>query len=444
LDSDEKITIYPRVTGLKRLSTQSFDSVVEKIRFHTCSLRDLHKTLAQSREELLSLGVLNDVQIDVDQGARPDVAEVSIFCQESRFNVDLGCNMNREGNASVDFNVKVPGVLGGLTSFTASASQAMQGNNFMAKFTNPRVFSKDLQGDIECRAANSDFSGTSCFQEHVEGVSGSVSSLSGKHTLFTEFTTRDITPTPTPERRPSNEVLNSRLRTIKSAVKYVFLSDDGVEEEEGFPSSGLVKRASVEVAGGLGDVTFVKADTTLTKYLPFNIMDKTVIVSGIFFGGLLMTPQTSSPIQDRYFMGGSYGYGCSVRGFSYRGIGPRGYPPGTHAPGHHPSYDQAGDALGGDAAIGGQLNVSVPVDFYNMRLFGFVNCASMIPGPIASRLSCLPHDLVDAARVSVGLGVAFPIMTGTQLELTVSEPVLQQGGDCKQRFQFGLRVNKSF
>ena len=167
-------------------------------------------------------------------------------------------------------------------------------------------------------------------------------------------------------------------------------------------------------------------------------MDKTVIVSGIFFGGMLLTPQQVSPIQDRYFMGGSFGYGCSVKGFSFRGVGPRGYAPGT------PREEQVGDALGGDCAIGTQLNVSVPIDFYGIRAFGFLNAASLVPGPVATRFGSLASDLKDATRISAGLGLSFPIMAGSQLELTVAEPILQRPGDVKQRLQFGLRVHKSF
>ena len=265
--NEEKVTLQTKISGLKRLYPETFDIIIKEINRKTVALKDLHKTLAKSREELLSLGVLDNVQIDVDSGKDKNSADVSIFCQESRFSVDVGANMNREGNASIDFNVKTPGVLGGLTSLAASASHSMlHSSDVSARLTNARAFGKNLHGELEGKMTNVDFSATSCFREQSEGVSGSLSDLEGKHSVIAEFVQRDILPTSTDDRRPSNEVLSSRLRTLKSALRYIFLSDE-TESDEGFATQGMVKRASVEVAGGLGDVTFLKADTTLTKYL---------------------------------------------------------------------------------------------------------------------------------------------------------------------------------
>ena len=90
-------------------------------------------------------------------------------------------------------------------------------------------------------------------------------------------------------------------------------------------------------------------------------------------------------------MGGTFGYGCAVRGFGFRGLGPRGFAPGNYlfmiqhyikvawlqtelhlinvlcCKGTPPS-EQHGDALGGDAALATQVNVSVPLDFYNVLI----------------------------------------------------------------------------
>ena len=87
---------------------------------------------------------------------------------------------------------------------------------------------------------------------------------------------------------------------------------------------------------------------------------------------------------------------------------------------------------------------SVPIDFYGIRAFGFLNAASLIPGPVVGRFGSLASDLKNGTRISAGAGLSFPIMAGSQLELTLAQPILQREGDVKQRLQFGLRVHKSF
>ena len=184
----------------------------------------------------------------------------------------------------------------------------------------------------------------------------------------------------------------------------------------------LMLRVETEAAGrGLGgDVSFLRGSAELSGRAPLG----SLLLGLSLRGGLLVPAAGTSPLCDRFFLGGS----SDVRGFALRGVGPHGPPP----PGSW--LDVAGlqadrcNSLGGDAFWAAGAHVWAPLPFASLRtrLPSLRTHFFATAGALAARPSLALVQQTPAA--SCGLGLSLDTGSFT-IELNYCKPLVAGPSD---------------
>ena len=181
-----------------------------------------------------------------------------------------------------------------------------------------------------------------------------------------------------------------------------------------FPSSGVLRRFSLEVSLPGSDLEYYKASVrgsyfrSISQYFTFKAMGD--IGYGDGYGNL-----DELPFYKNYYAGGA----GSVRGFNTRSLGPR---------------DSSGDPLGGSSRVLGNTEIIIGTTEQqqgprNKRIAIFVD-TGMVYGS---------DEDIDLAELRVSSGVAFYWITPLgPLSLSYGIPINDKAGDDIEKFQFTL------
>jgi len=180
-----------------------------------------------------------------------------------------------------------------------------------------------------------------------------------------------------------------------------------------FPSSGGVRRISVESKIPGSELEYYKVNLRLQQYIPltrlFVFQSKAEIGYGDGFGDF-----DSMPFFKNFFAGGVR----SVRGWEDNSLGPR---------------DSRNDPLGGNLRTVGNMEIQFPPPFMtetnSVRLSTFFDVGNVFPG-------VEDFDSGDL-RMSVGVGVIWLSPVGP-LAISFAQPLNDESDDKVQKFQFSL------
>mmetsp|Transcript_60667 Transcript_60667/g.195468 ORF Transcript_60667/g.195468 Transcript_60667/m.195468 type:complete len:484 (-) Transcript_60667:93-1544(-) len=288
----------------------------------------------------------------------------------------------------------------------------------------------------------------------------------GRHSMRLEAASRELIP----DEGASEAALAGPLQSTKASLGYQFLRDT----RKGAAGEGELRKASLEVAGLLGDVALAKAEGVWT--CSRRALGGTLGLSAA--AGLavpLGLPGTApaTPWEERFFLGGAAG-GPAERlpGFASRGVGPtdpRRVPPAaaeaaacagppktvwrfgqdwSTQTAEVPASAAAGariqvatDHIGGDAhaSAGAALQWPLPLPpLGGLRLHGLLFGAA---GTLVDKVRpSLLQDLRQQVRASVGLALGTPLPGGGFLGLAWAQPMLARQGDTQQRMQLWLTM----
>ncbi len=351
---------------------------------------------------------------------------------------DVGFTVNKLGKPALDCHFAVPRILGTVASLSADASiSSFVAHSFDIQYALPDVFPGKWKMVVNAVKQVNDYYYASSFSEGVTGVG--VGFLRGGHRIGMDAHLRDVFPLITLQGSKlvaSEEVRRVPLRTIKTSIGYSWF----VDRTLGAPHAigGYRFQFNCESSGLFGDVRMTK----MHSLFQFNrrVWKDIVFHTKLTGGAIAQLGNSRTPIQDRFFLGGTADEITGFRGFGLRSMGPCGRRIAvTSIP---LKGEKLFDHLGGDAFASIDNSVSFPIvnlDGVDIRGVAFVQTGSLIP-------HITPHtvldDLAKGVHVSAGFGIRVPLGNAGSVELSIAKPVYgNKASDTEQLLQIGLRLS---
>ncbi|CEM35654.1 unnamed protein product [Vitrella brassicaformis CCMP3155] len=471
LDLDGEVNeVTVRFEGLRRVDSKVLYSECHPI-FEARTVGELLAKVVQAQNTFNSFGLFRrqSVELSTPQGgARGDV-EVTFHVEEQKYDIAVGVQMDHRRKPTMELTATIPSVFSTLQSFSLKSSYTnSKSHEILGRLSFPRLFGRYLMntkwfGELSGGVTFSDYSRFSSYREKLLPLDFRVRSQDGRQAVGLHLGLRDILPDKDAGRSASYAVLCSRLRSLKSSVKYEY-TDDRTQDVAagGMPVDGHTRHMALEYAGLLGDVRYVRAEAGLSFYrslLPDR--DRLVLNASVSGGALYPIGTDASPIQDRFYLGEGAGAPTYLKGFAYRGVGPADPcicpKPGSSlvAPA---AAAAAGESKGGKAIstklrreydyVGGNVfygasallsylppfNVTQNI---GLRVIGFTQAGNVVEDLSRASLS----RLFQETRVSSGVGftVPLPVIPGV-LEVTYAWPWRRYTSDALEKFQIGVRL----
>lgn len=240
---------------------------------------------------------------------------------------------------------------------------------------------------------------------------------------------------------------------MKSSVAYSWVVD--TRDRVTRPTCGALYRFRSELSG-------IGLDSQMTKFFKQEIEAQTVHTptDGVTLSmsaklGFLKPlgerdVKKGTCVADRFFLGGV----GSLRGFDTHGVGPsdeRRHPKDLEAA--NASGILARDQLGGDVMASLFLSAQLEPSWKKLREIGayahaFVNAGTLVPFPSGdtsynSKINTI-KDITNSARLSVGVGLVFPLPVGN-VEVNYVRVARAGGTDrTKNGLQIGLATALAF
>jgi len=305
----------------------------------------------------------------------------------------------------------------------------------------------------------------------------SLNDSSGRHSLRLQTSAREVLPGD----HPSPSLMQAEmLQNTKASLGYRYLCDTRLATDASSSSAcmgtvGTLRAASAEVAGFFGDVALARAECAwMRSTRAFGNAFLTCSAAGGFALPLAACGSTSVPLEDRFFLGGTFGQSLGERlpGFAAHGTGPADVRPGDQAGPDSSSAEKTElrtvfrfgrdwqterrlehaavlpskeeevmqppvDRLGGTAraSVAATLHFPMPI-LSALNLRGFVTgTAASLVGEVRPSLLA---DLKDQGRASIAGGLAAALPGGGLLGVSYAQPLLARGGDELRRWQMWL------
>jgi outer membrane protein assembly factor BamA len=342
---------------------------------------------------------------------------------------NIGLMVNKEGRPALDGRFSVPRLLNTSAALSVEASiSSLVAHAFNVRYSLP--LDSNWHFTAEAVRQVNDFVFSSSFTETVSGVR--FAWARGPHTIGLDAHLRDIHPVISQvggsKFTASEQIRRVPLRSVKTAANYQFITDSVVRTPH--PVSGSKLSVLADFSGLFGDVRMTKVDSSYTRYTPLPFIGA-VWASRIAAGAIAGRHQT--PIQDRFFLGGTIDEKSCLRGFAVRSVGPAGRRLGSANAGF--------DHLGGDAYVAADNSVTFPLyskDGIDIRGTVFGQIGSLVPTLHSRALT----ELGRGVRASVGAGIVVPVGAAGTMELTIGKPVFgATATDTQQMLQIGIRVS---
>ena len=289
----------------------------------------------------------------------------------------------------------------------------------------------------------------SSFDETARGVSVTATG-GGPATLAYELVFREIND---PTRLASKAIRHQLGHSLKSSVAYSWVVD--TRDRVTRPTCGALYRFRSELSG-------IGLDSQMTKFFKQEIEAQTVHTptDGVTLSmsaklGFLKPlgerdVKKGTCVADRFFLGGV----GSLRGFDTHGVGPsdeRRHPKDLEAA--NASGILPRDQLGGDVMASLFLSAQLEPSWKKLREIGayahaFVNAGTLVPFPSGdtsynSKINTI-KDITNSARLSVGVGLVFPLPVGN-VEVNYVRVARAGGTDrTKNGLQIGLATALAF
>jgi len=392
------------------------------------SFQELVLLMFEAKDNLLSLGVFEEVDMLIDTStgpsAHPNGFDITFHVKEKSFlTSSTGTHIgNNEG--SMLFGCHLNNVFGRAEQVKADLTFGTRTRmSYQLAFFKPTPGNPDRSFTVSAQKSTTDVPMCS-HQEATQGISVEFMFPSeiGQHALSWEGMWRNVTEL---SKGASFAIREQAGHSLKSALKHTFIIDE--RDNMAMPTKGYSFRLSQELAGLGGDVKFLKDNL---EYQQSVEVFKDVIISWSLQGGHLHTLfGTPSKINDRFFLGGP----LSVRGFDFKGIGPR----------------RGGDSLGANTYWAAGLHLYTPLPFRPARgglgdrfkTHFFLNGGNLVSLdgslPWQNRLNALREKI----RWSCGAGLVL-LLGIARLELNYCLPFGAQTSDSLNHgIQVGVGIN---
>ncbi|KAJ2797288.1 hypothetical protein H4R20_005237 [Coemansia guatemalensis] len=427
----EAIDISKQKTQVKRFSITGVSRIrsgfLRTLLAPMFEAQTVEQAVAEGREaagKLQALGIARRVEIEFDSAADAQSGmDVRFRCEDGsryalRTGVDVGDN---EGTANV--TGRLVNIWGGGESLEAHYAR---GSKTQAAFQGillaPIGADPQTMAELSAHQITMDNRPYSAHDEVRRTLSSAFRAAGGTHEVRLLASWREICGLGA---SASPSLRAAAGHTLKTSILHTIVHDD--RDSQTVPTSGSLLRMTSELAGLLGDVRFAKTQAELQTNQRLGTSE--YIVSTNVQGGLLWSPGGSSPLADRFFLGGQ----TSVRGFEHRGIGPRDH----------------NDSLGGDIYYAAGLSLLTPLPYIRStalkgHLWANAGQLALLDSRGLLRPECTPtaelKRFLTRPSVAVGLGLVYR-HSMVRVELSCCIPLVAATTDRpKPGLQFGLGV----
>ena len=454
------------VRGNERTRDALVEREVRRV-YEARTLEGIKDALFAANAALQEYGIFKDVSMVIDADAAggrvgdhdvPGAKVVVNVEEKDMFHFKAGTFMSRRGEGEVEVSMGLRNVFGYADQFEIEAVRgASLSSTYSALWRQPKLYGSDVNLDVRAFQALECFKKLSSFDVTSRGISVDLTG-DGPGTLDYTIAWRDVQD---PTRAASRGVRRQLGHSLKSALTHTYVSDH--LDRPVRPMTGYLWKVRSELAGiGLMNdpmaTKFVKSEITTQRVETLDA-DRGVTASLSGRLGVLMPWGSSDKegelqtcIADRFFLGG---VGC-LRQFENNGVGPSDSRRSTSKSEKAASADEEPplkrDALGGDFvwSAAAAIQMDVPGEkFEAMREAGihfhaFANVGALLPiAAVPSAPKDLARVMRDSARVSLGVGVVWPLPIG-QIEINYGKVVRAGAHDrVKDGFQVGIASHVS-
>ncbi|KAL2634359.1 hypothetical protein R1flu_005838 [Riccia fluitans] len=393
------------------------------------TMQELLQESVKANARLRGLGVFEKCTITIDAGPEelPGTANVTVEVEETKrpFSGDVGVFSKPETKTwTLDGTVKWRNLLGYGETIDATGCYGWDTTSELSAGVNyPRFHG--LQSSLISRATilTQDWQKYSSYRERLKGFSlGLINE--DNHEVSYNLTWRELED---PTRQASHAIRRQLGHHLLSSLKYTFKVDE--RDSAMRPTRGYAFTSSSQLAGIGPDeklLRFARQELELRYAVPLGFLNGALNFGCA--GGIIMPwgpnfLSKSTPISDRYFMGGHTSLLGNLKGpsallgFRTRGVGPnaaRLIPQTTgQTDASAEERPRMVDTLGGDLAVSGFVDVSMDLPFrilreWGIHMHGFACAGNLVPLTGEDRASWSWKGFLDTFRVSCGAGLVFP------------------------------------
>jgi outer membrane protein insertion porin family len=405
----ERIDIVGNVRTLDKVIRREF-RLVEGDAFNTAKLR-------RSRQRIRNLGFFEKVDITNVPGDQPDRTVINVEVQEkSTGELSFGVGFSTSDGILGDVSIRERNLLGRGQDLRLATTLSQRRRQIDLSFTEPYFLDMNLAAGFDLFHIVRDLSRESRYDQTSTGGTlraGYQISEPLRQTL--RYTIREDTVTNI--RDGASRFIREQEGTTTSSIVGQELTYD--QRDDRFdPTEGYFLRLVNDLAGGFGDVAFLRNRLAAGYYYPVadewvaNVTGEVGVINGI--------GNERVRIQHRFFIGGD-----NLRGFRAAGIGPRDI--------------VTRDALGGNEFFTGSVGVTFPTGL--PKELGVRGTMFSDFGTLRKLDDTGPEIAdIDSIRVSVGLGAVWRSPFGP-VKVSVATPIRREDFDRKEllRFSFGSR-----
>lgn len=400
----ERINISGNVRTLDRVIRREFQ-LVEGDAFNASKLK-------RSRQRIEKLGFFKSVKVDNTEGSEPDKTVINVNVKEqSTGSLSFGAGFSTDAGLLGNIQLRERNLLGRAQDLKLNLSLSTERQQIDLSFTEPYFLGRNLSAGIDLFKTETNRD-EQTFDESRTGGGlrfGYEIVDRWRQNWNYEFSKRDITDV------DDNAALAIQLQE-GSADRSEFthrLSYDSTNDPFA-PTRGIKASLSNSVAGGIGDVRFLRNTLSADGFYPLN--ETWTLHAGAELGQINGLGKDTRVI-DRFFIGGS-----NVRGFAPSGLGPR---------------DQAtGDPIGAQRYYAGTLEAQFPLplpDRFTIRGRVFTDVGA------AFGVDSAPGTILDSRdpRVSVGTGASWDSPLGP-VQVDLGFPIVSEDFDEQETFRFSF------
>jgi outer membrane protein insertion porin family len=395
-------------------NTRTLDSVIRReLQLIEGDAFDTAK-LERSRRRLRGIDYFSNIEIQPEQGTRPDRAVIKVNVEEQPTGeLSLGAGFSTNEAVIGDISIRERNLLGRGQDLRLGLSLSLRRREVDLSFTEPYFLDKPIAAGFDIFNTNLDFQDESSFDQSTTGFRlRSGVSLSQRLRLnlnyqFRRDNIKNVGAT------ASLFIQQQQGVAFTSSVGYTLRYDQ--TDDPITPTSGFVSTLEQEFAGLGGDVRDIRTQVRHAHFFP--LWGNFVLQQSVR-GGAVVGLFEDIRINRRFFVGGD-----TFRGFAPSGVGPRDV--------------ATRDALGGEFFAVGTTELQFPLGLpeelgMSGRVFSDYGTAF---GVVANGVEDDPSP-----RLSFGVGVTWKSPFGPML-FDVSRAVLKNDFDETEafRFSFGTR-----
>jgi len=415
-------------------NTKTRDEVVRR---EIRQMEDAYYDAAQinrSRERLNRLGYFSEVNIETPSvTGTTDQVDVNVSVTEkSTGSIQLGAGFSSTEGIVLSGSVSQANVFGTGNFISAQINTGSVNTVYSLSFTNP-YFTLDgisLGYDLYQREINTSSIDVGTYQSKTTGIGMRFGLPINERDTVTLGLTYELT------------ALGVGLTSPLQYQKFVrdYGSDNDTLRFDSswardtrnsflFPTKGLLERAAAEIGLPGADLQYYKLSAQHQQFFPLG-GNFTLLLNGeLGYGGGYGTDDNGQPAILPFYKNFYAGGIGSVRGFKVGTLGPK---------------DFAGDGLGGDLRVVGNMELIFPVpgikDDQSLRMSVFIDTGAAF-GPGGSPIgidgvqSTYSNFSFGDMGVSAGLAALWVSPLGP-LKFSVAQPIVSQPGDQTELFQF--------